>query len=116
MTPQETFDTVVAALRKQGVHSKDGDLCVYRGPHGMKCAVGHLIPDEQYDQSFEKETVEAIYYKVPALAQHDYNLLARLQSIHDCHPPSEWEREWSCVADDFGLTYKEAYETTTSPS
>lgn len=29
--------------------------CMYRGPKGRKCAIGHLIVDEHYRKSFEGE-------------------------------------------------------------
>lgn len=48
MNFQSTFDTIVTALIKQGVPSRNmtpGGACMYRGPNGIKCAVGHLLPD-----------------------------------------------------------------------
>ena len=60
MTPQEVFDTVVAALVKQGRKSlaENGDPsiskdCRYRGDDGLKCAIGHLIPDDEYAEWME---------------------------------------------------------------
>lgn len=64
MTPQEVFDTVCAHLAQQGRrsvdHKDDGDgyyfarpRCAYRGLGGLKCAIGCLIPDEEYDPRME---------------------------------------------------------------
>jgi hypothetical protein len=91
---QEAFNTVAIALRKQRVASySPSSGCVYRGPNGLKCAVGHLIPDSQYKK--EMENVGAshllIKYDIPALKSGDDNfveLLDDMQSAHD-----------SCLAD-----------------
>ena len=46
---QELYDFVVAAIVKQGRPSVgDNDRCLYRGPDGLKCAAGHVIPDGIY--------------------------------------------------------------------
>lgn len=59
-TPQRIFDFVVARLAEQGKAStvgeqRDGSLkCVYRGDNNTKCAVGHLIPDELYQDLLKR--------------------------------------------------------------
>jgi hypothetical protein len=52
-TIQELFDTACSALIKQGAPSIDTSealpayaRCMYRAPDGKRCAVGHLISDE----------------------------------------------------------------------
>jgi len=45
---QAAFDKAVELVIKQGAVCKNNDaVCLYRGPNGMKCAIGHLISDEQ---------------------------------------------------------------------
>ena len=45
-TNQEAFDKVVTHLVAQGRQSMNGSLgCRYKGPDGMKCAVGCLLPN-----------------------------------------------------------------------
>lgn len=45
---QEWFNTAVAGLASQDFRqSVDDDACKFRGPNGMKCAIGYLISDEQ---------------------------------------------------------------------
>lgn len=46
-TNQEIFDTCLTHLRAQGRRSIDpiSGFCVYRGPDGLKCAIGALIPN-----------------------------------------------------------------------
>lgn len=53
MNKQEFFDAVVTGLIKQGApsHSVEDQSCMYRGPNGLKCAIGLLIPDEEYEQN-----------------------------------------------------------------
>lgn len=50
-TMQEAFDKACQSVIKQGCKSSespiDGSICLYRGPNGLKCAIGHLINDEQ---------------------------------------------------------------------
>lgn len=51
MNRQEAFDIAAKHLLAQGKKSrmKDDDyLCAYRGSDGLKCAIGALIPDDQY--------------------------------------------------------------------
>lgn len=55
----ELLNQSEAAILAQGgfsigrVTDRYGDICVYRGPDGKKCAAGQLIRDDQYDPKFE---------------------------------------------------------------
>ena len=54
---QGLLDKMPTGLAKQGwLQSRypDGRGCCYRGPDGLKCAVGHVIPDELYDPIMDK--------------------------------------------------------------
>lgn len=83
MTRQETFDTVVRAILKQGKPSRDAiGACYYRTHGGLKCAAGHLIPDELYDPKMEGKTVSHMDVRF-AVDGHDLGLLSRLQEAHD---------------------------------
>lgn len=105
MRKQEVFDTVAAHLLKQGTQSlkkKDGDVfCMYRGPRGLKCAVGTLIPDELYDPAMEHsgvhDQVVLDVLKKAGLSRHQ-GLLSTLQSIHDGYKPSAWREALREVA------------------
>lgn len=83
-TKQETFDMVVAHLRKQGVPAVDGYVCKYRTPDGLKCAAGCLIPDGMYDESIElcRADDPAVASLLKA-AGHDVDLVWLLQRAHD---------------------------------
>lgn len=47
MNRQEVFDKAYLSIVAQGRRSADLGSCLYRGPSGAKCAVGHLLSDEQ---------------------------------------------------------------------
>jgi hypothetical protein len=88
MERQEVFDTVARHLHKQGVASVDLDeTCLYRGPDGLRCAIGVLIPDSVYrsDMEYEKIRVIADYDGMPAFIADPGNedFLVYLQYVHD---------------------------------
>lgn len=63
MTPlsaQEIFDRVARHLLTQGRKSRSGGgdaACKYRGPRGLKCALGCLIPDVLYSKVIENAVI-----------------------------------------------------------
>lgn len=92
MTPQEAFKTVAKHVLAQGRPSKNEEgMCVYRGPDGLKCAVGALIPDEAYDPRMEDICATGIISRFDSLeflqeANKEVNgefLLDVLQCLHD---------------------------------
>jgi hypothetical protein len=87
---QEIFDTVARAILKQGAPSviiddNDSCSCRYRGVNGAKCAVGHLINDDEYCASMEDMPVLLLYNKnmLPERLRESINILLRLQAAHD---------------------------------
>ncbi len=102
MTLQEIFDKAYLGLASQNfkrsrIDSSEvfpGDTvfagCRYRGPDGLKCAVGHLISDECYLASFEGRNADDLAI-VQALrgsgafsdAMFESGFLTELQSAHD---------------------------------
>lgn len=109
-TKQETFDTVVAHLRKQGKPaSNDDGTCMYRTTDGLKCAVGALIPDERYTAILEDylPCIDGRHELNDLLNElgHDIVLARELQGVHDCAGVTEWEYELEVVAAKFNLTY-----------
>lgn len=110
-TPQEIFDYVVARLRAQGEKSEGACTrlnlepyggCLYRGPRGLKCAAGHLIPDAFYDPDMEGRGVAKIPYFLD-WSKEARQLVDRLQVIHDNHAVCDWEMSFAELAEDFGL-------------
>lgn len=83
MTNQETFDIVVTALRAQGRKSVDAHGgCMYRGPNGLKCAAGHLIPDSLYSPEMEHK-IASNHTKMLIELGHDPWFVNALQAAHD---------------------------------
>ena len=83
MTFQEMFTQSFLGLKAQGFRQAvnlEGDCC-YRTPSGLKCAVGHLIPDELYHSNMEGETPSNLPTQIfPAIA---LSFLHSLQRVHD---------------------------------
>lgn len=108
MTPQEVFAKVVTHLRKQNaVSAKQNGMCVYRGPNGMKCAVGCLIPDDVYKPEMECGGVGVLFMNFPETAKEigkdNIHLLRHLQTIHDQYSPLRWETAFLSVSDEYNL-------------
>lgn len=102
---QKTFNKVVRHLLRQGVKSKDGTLCKYRGPNNTKCAVGCLIPNRTYRPEMEGGC--AYNTKIKAILEadgHNVDFCSELQSIHDGEPVDMWETELAALAKRYQLT------------
>ena len=56
LTQQQAFELAFAALWKQNERCLVDGVCRYRGTDGTKCAVGHLIPDEDYEPEWDNRT------------------------------------------------------------
>ena len=91
---QEIFNEVYTKLVKQGQPSSENGLCRYRGPEGARCAVGWLIPDEDYHESFECLGVGTLLEelessRLKSFLENHRELLMDLQQAHDSAIPSE---------------------------
>ena len=116
-TQQQTFDTVVAHLRKQGRKAaNDTGTCLYRAPNGDRCAAGCLVADEDYIEEWEGNIVATFNGCAPLLEPnpvgqylldlgHDLELVYELQSIHDKHDPEDWEEKWQTLARRYNLEF-----------
>ena len=108
LTEQQVFDRVAKHLLTQ--NKKSGHWvcgtgfgrifdCLYRGPNGLKCAIGVLIPDEKYEPEFEG--LGAINKELCAAAGISHigkDFLGDLQDIHDQHRPSRWAQKLRAFA------------------
>ena len=106
MTNQEAFDIMVTHLRKQGCKSEDEqhETCLYRGPNGLKCAVGALIPDEEYKPEWDEKGTAAGRLDCAALRGIEGGLLYAMQQAHDHSPVRWWEEKFQEIADTYHLT------------
>lgn len=105
MELQEIFDKAVLGVLTQQTQCKDGHACALRSDDGKsKCAVGWLIPDEDYHADLELESdlssytyeddqmnddfVEtnlstALEKQIGEITQEKFSLLLDLQTAHD---------------------------------
>lgn len=86
LTKQEAFNIMVRGLAAQGwAQSKDpvSGYCKYRGPNGVKCAVGHLISDEEYKPEMEGEDIHGLQRDFHLLQDQDKDFLTHCQMAHD---------------------------------
>lgn len=115
--PQKLFDQVLTAMREQRVRSTSSgtEMCLYRGPRGNKCALGHLIPDKAYDKEMECNTLNGLMTKshfLDGLSDDRQDLLGDLQDKHDEWMPTRkglsmkpFEAEMAVLAQERSLTY-----------
>ena len=94
---QSLFETISRHLFAQGelsVKPKNPnsvyDRCAYRGENGLKCAVGAVLPDEEYQKVFDEANmpVTSVVYELDhgptrKLFMGNLDLLANLQAVHD---------------------------------
>lgn len=110
MNKQEIFDKVYMELLKQKVPSMHNGRCLYRGPNGTKCAIGHLIPDELYDEIFNRVSLLYLPQKVKNHIgiEEDPDFFGSLQGAHDVFLNiglDYWHNKMKMVAKDFNLQF-----------
>jgi hypothetical protein len=88
----EVFTKVKTHLLAQMSRSLGTNLptCRYRGAEGRKCAIGCLIPDEEYKSVFEIIGLPELVEAVPSLRGTNINLLRALRTLHDYCEPETW--------------------------
>jgi hypothetical protein len=112
-TFQELFDKVSSHLLKQrrsSRHQVNGEmLCCYRGPNGLKCAVGCLIHRKYYSPKMEGNSVEGIFkthsksLRASGLTMKHVGILTELQLAHDEYKPKQWPKRLKEIATAYGL-------------
>ncbi len=120
MNKQEVFDKVANHLLTQNRKAiNTGNLspyvkCVYRTKDGRKCAIGCLIPDDQYDPHIEgcspnvnpDQAVSSggamlskiLISQLGELTEQDYQFLRELQFIHDTCEVQYWRDDLTRTA------------------
>lgn len=92
MTRQEAFDKVWAGLKTQGFRRSDDrsfsrPVCLYRGPDGLKCAIGHLITDDEAEcmgsLSISDSHARFLFRDGASLVGLDFEFCTLLQAVHD---------------------------------
>lgn len=111
MTLQEIFDKVYTGLKGQnwqrsGVMVEGNFDCLYRCD-GLKCAAGHLIPDELYSNviegvSFGDSMFFSEIYTALNLENDAIEFVSLLQQCHD--DANDIEKAMNDIAQDYKLT------------
>jgi hypothetical protein len=104
---QDVFDKVLKAIRKQKyTQSIVGYSCKYRGPNGLRCAAGHLIPNSLYKVRIEGTSISGTMM----LDEVKNYLIQFMQFAHDNRlkeGSAEWELGMKEIASDYNLIYTE---------
>jgi len=117
MNKQQIFDKVkthlLTQMKRSSIIKYDNSICLYRGPDGLMCAAGCVIPDSIYDRRMEGKTIGVIIsgtaFNMPAWMNQNQNkhLLTSLQDLHDSVDPSDWGSALKRVAETYELEYEE---------
>jgi hypothetical protein len=109
MNRKEIFEKVKTHLLTQKEWSRGSRGCMYRGPNGLKCAIGALITDECYNTELEGrsadayEVVEALKCSGIEVGPGDTHFLCQLQGIHDANSPDRWPGILNDIAKEYDL-------------
>lgn len=111
LTDQTAFNKVVKHLLKQGrtAMNDQENTCMYwrNKDTGLKCAIGCLIPKDEYHKGLEGMTAFTLNEenKLPkSLKELDLNLLDDLQAIHDDRDPQTWLQQLGTIAVKYSLS------------
>ena len=108
LTEQQVYNNALFGMRGQNYEpSHAGGACLYRGPRGLKCAIGHSIPDDIYCPEMDRGATddgltddglttighfleEFVFSELCELFQHvSGGLLTALQVTHDQLSPRQ---------------------------
>lgn len=104
-TLQESYDTVKKHLLCQMKQSRfETGSCKFRGPDGLKCAIGALIPDDKYILKLDVWSNFKEAFKLAGVDHLDRHFLGGLVSIHDGREPEHWKVCLENLASAYGLT------------
>ena len=122
MTKQEAFDKAVRGLASQNWElsmrqgpDRGSSFCAYRGIGGRRCAIGWLIPDNEYHAGMEGEAVVSrALQAVPSLKPSPVegldwiDFILQLQLAHDdARSPHELQELLHALATEHDLTWPE---------
>lgn len=104
-TDQEVFDQIATHLltqKKRSELSPGGD-CMYRGRHGLKCAAGCMIGDDEYRRGMEGQLWSTLIVEGHAPNDH-CDVICDLQRIHDDVYPEHWTYSIRDYAEEHGFS------------
>lgn len=110
---QGLFNRVVTKLLKQNEKSivPASNVCLYRGPNGLRCAIGHLITNAAYDPKieghiFSRRSVLRALRESGVVAPNGSEirrLLGELQDTHDDIDTKNWRDRFRILAEEYNL-------------
>lgn len=105
-TLRTLFDVMADHLMTQRRKSfaRNDEIYAYRSPDGLKCAVGVLIDDQDYDCDLEGNGVD--YILGNDIDDSKLRILRHFQSIHDGQEPSEWESRIRILASVYNFKWE----------
>lgn len=103
LSSQETFtkvrDHLLTQKKKSGSFRDDGSFrCLYRGPDGLKCAIGILLKDDDVVENISADNIPSCKLNTEMPARQ----LQELQSIHDFDSVDNWAKALDKFARRFG--------------
>ena len=116
MNKQEMFNKMWLGLSGQGWKrsAREDGACMYRGPGGLKCAVGHLLSDEACSGEVGPDDYGAVvdlpfwFLKYEGLYD-ELDFLNDAQGAHDeAGVPEEMEDNFRFLAVSYGLDIPDA--------
>ena len=111
---QKFFEQAVTHCLMQGKVSQTASSCAYRGPNGLKCAIGACITDEAYrpehgwKNTAQPEVLEMLVASgwSSDMVYNNKVLLSAMQDIHDSGEPRKWREEFLRVGGKHSLDTK----------
>lgn len=123
---QDFFDRSAGGVIAQGCKSAHSVGCLYRGPNGTKCAIGHLIQDDVYRSGMDEDSVLPDVIEAMGLDPDDREILSLfsdMQYAHDGAAESygdpfvnDFKHRMAIVADRFDLSTAALATTEGAPS
>jgi hypothetical protein len=103
LTKHQYYDLLVQTSASGGFPSIERRVCRYRGNDGRRCAVGLIIPDDEYKQEWEglgleagvdSDTEEELYCCVSNHLPVGLSL-DNLADVQNAHDTQAFEPEWN---------------------
>jgi hypothetical protein len=111
LTKQEIFDIAYTGLKNQYFQRSvvyravSGNECKYRGENGLKCSIGHAIPDDLYQESFEGRQAKMLILNNETMFNSKYSeFLGELQWAHDYGYDDSMDQKLKSLAKKYKLT------------
>lgn len=105
LTEQQIFNRSRNHLLKQNCQSLDPESggCLYRGPNGAKCGIGHLITDDEYNEKMEMRGVMSLLeaYTFKNFDFTNISILNAIQRLHDNNGPEIWPKGFEDIKRDY---------------